>query len=68
MRKPSYYILCWYDDGDTNQSKVIWHGTDRQDAIRRFNNIKLTDYMFFSELWETCDTYDEDVRLDYKTL
>ena len=68
MSKISYYILGWYDEGSTNRSKVLWRGSDSKSAEEQFNAIKFTDGLFFVELYETCYTYDEDVRLDYKCI
>jgi len=66
MRKISYYILGWYDEGDTNRSEVLWKGTDPKAARIQFNSIDLIGNLFFVECWETCPDYDEDVRLEYK--
>ena len=67
MRKISYYILGWYDSGDTNTSKVIWQGRDRDTALSMLEGIALDDALFFVECWETCADYGEDIRVAYKS-
>ena len=67
MKKVFYYILIWFDEGETNRSETVWEGYDPKEARRRFNKIELSGKKFFAEVWERVDGLD-DSRLDYKTI